>query len=148
MKKQGVWVLFAVCAAGCAPAAVVVPVGVPVFDLPFFEPNLDGSWLLSDPTGRLTCLTIQELQVSILNLTCSSDGSGFAARVVNGPVVDGGAVLSVTVTYNDKTFADEKFQLVFSGTRQDDGTYVGSRRDVPLARPEDATETVAFLTRK
>lgn len=147
MKKLLLLLFLAVSTTNCGTPAVLLPVPVPLVDLPFFEPNFDGKWVLTDESGRRTCFTVQEKNVSILNLTCSTDGTGFAARIIEGPLIDGGRTITIDVTYNERTFSDARFQLVFLGERLEDGSYVGRRRDIPLDEPKKSREQTAFLVK-
>jgi len=141
--------------------------GVPVFDVPLpidfpffdFKPSLDGQWVLAGADGTRQCLVIQEGRVSILDISCSSDGRGAVARIVDAPEIgDAEDTIVLTVTYLPKLFDQSAFQLIFVGDRPTDGgdAFIGVRRiialdadedDSPTDAPTGSPETTAVLTR-
>jgi hypothetical protein len=129
-----------ICAPGCGvgaggpfvpvpiPAPIILPVPVTLFGAGIVP--LDGQWVLADVFGDRSCLVIQESRVSILNQTCSSDQSGFAARIIEAPVISRtGNTIILTLTYNPKTADPAKSKLTFVGQLQTDLTFVGVRTD-------------------
>jgi hypothetical protein len=141
MKRK--FILCWACAllAGCGglalPVAIPVPVteGPPAFILP-----LDGQWVLANDLGGRSCLVIQESRVSILNLTCSSDGSGFVSRIIEAPVISrAGDRISFSLRYNPRSFDSAEAELSFTGRSQLDGTFIGMRTDRPLGDDDQPT---------
>lgn len=139
--------------AGCGVDSVLLPLPIPI---PLIPPSaslvpLDGRWVLANADGGRSCLVIQESRVSILDVTCSSDGLGLVARIREAPVIArSGLTIILDVTFNPKS-ADETFsRLTFVGTLQVDGTFVGTRRDeigVPEEEEALVVEEFAVLTR-
>jgi hypothetical protein len=116
---------------GIVPIPVVLP--VPITTLGANVVPLDGQWVLTDDVGRSSCLTIQESRVSILNITCSNDPSGFVARVIESPIAArAGNRLTFTVRYNPNTGENREASLTFTGLLQGDATFIGTRTDLDL----------------
>jgi len=152
VRKLVAAIFLALC--GCAPGSGIIPLPLPLpLPIPIPIPTsltagLDGQWELADAFGGKSCLVIQEARVSILDLTCSSDGLGLAARINDSPTITGGgSTIILTVVYNRKTFETVQFRLVFAGQRQPDGTFIGTRRDEVLDEDGEFSEVIAILAR-
>ena len=124
-------ILFVIFCAGCAPITPIVPViTFPINPLVAAVVPLDGQWVLSDIQGGRSCLTIQESRVSIFNRTCSTNPSGFAARIIEAPLIGrAGDTITMTLVYNAETFSEKVFRTTFSGALQIDGSFQGARVD-------------------
>lgn len=152
MKKL-VAVLLAAPLCGCVPG--VLPLqpnlnfNVPVPPLPAVLINLDGQWVLAGEDGSRSCLVIQESRVSVLDLTCSSDGRGFVARITSGPVITrAGNTITLTVAYNPRAFDDRAARLTFTGALQIDGSFIGTRRDEETGSKAEPGVMQAVLSRQ
>lgn len=141
------------CLAGCGVDSVLLPVPIPI---PLIPPSaslvpLDGRWVLANSDGGRSCLVIQESRVSIIDVTCSSDGLGLVARIRESPVIArSGLTIILDVSYNPKTGDDTVSRLTFVGVLQVDGTFVGTRRDETRVPEEDdvfVVEEFAVLSR-
>lgn len=121
-------IFVALCCAGCTPVVPVIT--FPVNPLVAALVPLDGQWVLSDIGGGRSCLTIQESRVSIFNRTCSTDPSGFAARIIDAPLIGrAGDTITLTLVYNAQTFSEQEFRTTFAGALQIDGAFQGMRID-------------------
>ena len=145
--------VFALGVAGCGADSVLLPIPIPI---PIIPPSaslvpLDGRWVLANADGGRSCLVIQESRVSILDVTCSSDGLGLVARIRESPVVArSGLTIILDVSYNPRTGDDTASRLTFVGELQVDATFVGVRRDETTIPEEDevlVAEDIAVLTR-
>jgi len=145
--------MFALCLAGCGADSVLLPIPIPI---PLIPPSaslvpLDGRWVLANADGGRSCLVIQESRVSILDITCSSDGLGLVARIRESPVIArSGLTIILDVSYNPESANDTVSRLTFVGVLQVDGTFVGTRRDETLIPEEDdvfVMEEFAVLSR-
>lgn len=143
----------ALCLAGCGVDSVLLPVPIPI---PLIPPSaslvpLDGRWVLANADGGRSCLVIQESRVSILDLTCSSDGLGLAARIREAPLIArSGLTIILDVSFNPKTADETVSRLTFVGELQVDGNFSGIRRDETTIPEEDeilVTEELAILSR-
>ncbi|MFH1416980.1 MAG: hypothetical protein ABII12_01650 [Planctomycetota bacterium] len=125
---------FAVPMAATTPVPGGILIGIP---------TLEGEWVIADDEGGRFCLTIQESRVSIINVGCTSDGQGFAARIRESPqAIIAGPNLVITAIYNPRFFETTLARLTFSGVLQPDGTYAGQLQtevleaeDAPVSRP-------------
>lgn len=160
MKKFGA--LIALCLAGCGVGAGGGdgPAGLPFF-VPIVTPIyvtgdglldtsglLEGNWIISDAAGARSCLVVQELRVSIVDVTCSSNGSGVSSRIFDSaPISQAGDIIVLRVTYNLRAEPDRRLRLVFTGELQPDGTFVGIRRDEDLIANEVIPERFAIMAR-
>lgn len=121
---------------------------VDVPPLPAVFADLEGQWVLSGEDGDQSCLVIQESRVSIVDLTCSSDGRGAVARIVSSPVIArAGNSITLTVTFNPHSLDDSQQKLTFVGGLQIDGSFVGNRRDEMLNSKSAPVSTAAVLSR-
>ena len=134
------------------PVPLPLPVPVPVTILGASIVPLDGDWVITDTHGGRSCIVIQESRVSILNTTCSNDGSGFASRIDDAPVIARtGNTIILTLTYHPFSFDDTQFKLTFVGNLQGDLTFVGQRTDQNLttgARDNSPISIAATLARQ
>jgi len=140
--------------AGCGPVPILplqpnLNFNVSVPPVPAVFVNLDGQWVLAGTDGSRSCLVIQESRVSIIDLTCSSDGTGAAARMLDEPVISrAGSLITLSVSYNPNSFDTTQAQLTFAGTLQVDGTFVGTRHDVVTGvKKSQTSDTPAILSR-
>ncbi|HKQ50241.1 MAG TPA: hypothetical protein VJZ71_19355 [Phycisphaerae bacterium] len=145
--------MFVLCLAGCGADSVLLPVPIPI---PIIPPSaslipLDGRWVLANADGRRSCLVIQESRVSILDLSCSSDGLGLVARIRESPLIArSGLTIVLDVSYNPDTADETVSRLTFVGELQVDGNFVGFRRDETFVPEEDevfVVEEFALLSR-
>jgi hypothetical protein len=143
----------AVLAAACGPPGALPLLPTLSFVVPVPPPPaaivpLDGRWVIADASGERSCLVIQESRVSILDLTCSPDGRGFVSRITDGPIISrAGGTITLSVTYNPRSFDSAIERLSFTGTLQVDGTFIGTRT---FSRPESGdapVSRVAILSR-
>lgn len=159
MKRVLVIILLGLT-AGCGPGGGGAGSGLPaVLPLPIFLPVpvgllndtqslLEGQWVIADAASARSCLVIQESRVSIIDVNCSSDGSGFASRIISAPqITRAGDVIVLTVTYNLRSDTSRRLRLIFTGVLQDDGTFVGTRRDEDLVEETVFPERFAIMTR-
>lgn len=109
---------------------------------------LEGNWIISDAAGARSCLVVQELRVSIVDVTCSSNGSGVSSRIFDSaPISQAGDIILLRVTYNLRAEPDRRLRLVFSGELQPDGTFIGLRRDEDLTADEIVPDRFAIMAR-
>ncbi|MEK6644557.1 MAG: hypothetical protein AABZ08_11675 [Planctomycetota bacterium] len=143
-------VLALACAPGVfSPRRTNLNFNVPVPPLPAVFVDLEGQWTLSGGDGGRSCLVIQESRVSILDLTCSSDGRGFVAAILNSPVISrGGDLITLTLTYRPSNQSDAQGKLTFTGNLQIDGAFVGTRRDEIIDDKYGSSVTPAILSRQ
>jgi hypothetical protein len=155
-------IILLVKACGCAVPGILplqpnLNFNVTVPPLPASLVPLDGQWILSGVNGDRACLVIQESRVSILDITCSSDGRGLVPRIIEQPLIArAGDTISLSVTYNPLIFDSTVARLTFTGSLQIDGGFIGIRRDVATDPAQDAphdvtvieTETPAILSRR
>ena len=121
---------------------------VDVPPLPAVFADLEGQWVLSGEDGNQSCLVIQESRVSILDLTCSSDGRGMVARITSSPVIArAGNSITLTVTFKPQSPDDLEQKITFVGGLQIDGSFVGNRRDETLFSKSAPFSTAAVLSR-
>lgn len=152
--KKFVVALFAAQFAGCAVPGILpiqpnLNFNVQVPPLPAIFVDLDGQWVLAGQDGSRSCLVIQESRVSVLDLTCSTDGRGIAARITNGPVIArAGNLITLIVSYNPRAFDTTESRLSFTGALQIDGSFIGSRRDEVLDSKTAPNTTPAVLARQ
>lgn len=125
-----------------------LPIPIPAGALNDTTGLLEGQWIISDAAAARSCLVIQELRVSIIDVSCSSDGSGFASRIIDAPTITrAGDTFIIRVTYNLRTNPDRVLRLIFTGDLQDDGTLIGFRRDEDLSAEVVIPERFAIMTR-
>ncbi len=164
MRKPVLVSVVVVLVAGCGVAPETLPVPTPVADavveavdrLPPHVPlgtvvsriGLEGQWILTGDDATRFCLSIQQTRVAILTVGCRPDGTGFAARVVDAPRASiAGSTLLLTASFNPVLFDTAVAQLVFTGDRASDGSYVGLLRiEDPTAEPP-VSERPAVLAR-
>ena len=128
------------------PLPIFLP--VPVGALLNTEQLLEGQWVIADAAAARSCVVIQELRVSIVNVSCSSDGSGFSSRIIAAPQISrAGDAIILSVTYNLRSDPDVRLRLIFTGVLQDDGTFVGTRRDEDLVEETVIPERFAVMSR-
>lgn len=134
MRPLSSAVVILLALGGCA--VVSVPLAEPEFvpgGLLIGISSLEGRWVLAEDFGARFCLTIQDGRISIINDGCSSDGSGFAARIIEAPeAAIAGQRLVIGVRYNPQIFDESQLFLSFTGDLQQDGGYVGFVRVVGL----------------
>jgi hypothetical protein len=144
---------FALGMGGCDASSILLPVPIPI---PIVPPSaslvpLDGQWVLADDAGGRSCLVIQESRVSILDVTCSSDGLGLASQIRESPVISrSGLTIVLSVVYNLRSGQETPSKLVFAGTLQVDSTFVGKRHDETIVPPKNdvlVVEHAAILSR-
>jgi hypothetical protein len=151
--KWFVAVLMSVPVAGCGVPGILplqpnLNFDIAVPPLPAVLVDLDGRWVLSGTDGSRACLVIQESRVSILDLTCSSDGRGVVARITRAPVITrAGSTITLSVSYNPQAFDAAESSLSFSGTLQIDGSFIGTRRDEQIGSSDGPSTTPAVLSR-
>jgi hypothetical protein len=106
---------------------------------------------LADDAGGRSCLVIQESRVSILDVTCSSDGLGLASQIRESPVISrSGLSIVLSVVYNLRSGQETPSKLVFAGILQVDSTFVGKRHDETIVPPKNdvlVVERAAILSR-
>ena len=121
---------------------------VDVPPLPAVFADLEGYWVLSAEDGGQSCLVIQESRVSILDLTCSTDGRGAVARITRSPVIArAGNSITLTVTYIPTAESESLQRITFVGGLQIDGSFVGNRRDEVLDDAGQPVSTPAVMSR-
>ena len=147
MKKL-VAALFITLLVACLPLQPNLNFNIDVPPVPAVFANLEGQWVLAGEDGNQSCLVIQESRVSILDLTCSSDGRGAVARITDSPVIArAGSSITLSVTYNPFTMDTSVQRLTFVGTLQVDGAFLGNRRDEFPDSKIAPVSTPAVLTR-
>lgn len=116
------------CVPGVLPVLPTVSFVVPVPPPPAALYPLDGRWVLASVDGSRACLVVQESRVSIVNSTCATNGTGFAARILESPLVSrAGQEISLSVTYNPQIFDESVARISFTGTVQSDGGFIGTK---------------------
>jgi hypothetical protein len=130
MKKRFYLLIFCAALGACATVPDLIPVEEPTVvpgGILIGQPTLEGRWVIADDRGDQYCITIQEGRISVLNDGCLTNGLGFAARITEAPeAAVAGAMVVVTATYNPRIFDDTLERLTFVGSRQQDGTYIGT----------------------
>lgn len=132
------------------PAVLPLPIFLPVPAgyLNDTQGLLEGQWVISDSAAARSCIVIQESRVSIIDVSCSSDGSGFASRIISAPqITRAGDTIILTVTYNLRSDPSRRLRLIFTGLLQDDGTFIGTRRDEDLIDERVIPERFATMSR-
>lgn len=126
--------------SGCGTA---VPGGILIG-----RPTLEGRWIVAAEDGTRLCLTVQESRISILTAACGADGRGLSGRITSAPpAVVAGPTVTLTASFNPFLFDRTEWRMVFTGTLQPDGTYVGSLRMPGPENEETMLEQAAVLGR-
>lgn len=136
--------------SGIVPLPLPIPIVLPIpaSALLNTEELLEGNWTLSDSAAARSCLVIQELRVSIIDVSCSPNGSGISSRIFDAPLITrAGDTIILRVTYNLRANPERKLRLVFTGELQADGSFIGFRRDEDLTAGTVIPERFAILTR-
>lgn len=153
--------LLAVSLCGCGTSGggggpiglpVLVPLVTPVYvtteGLLDTSGLLEGNWIIADAAGARSCVVIQELRVSIVDVNCSNNGSGLSSRIIDGPTITrAGDVIVLRVTYNLRSEPERVLRLIFTGELQADGSFVGARRDEDLTAEFVFPERFATMVR-
>ena len=148
--------IIAIAACGCAPVTPIVPVVEfgPINPLVAAVAPLDGQWALTNIDGTRSCLTIQELHVSIFARDCGTDPTGFVPRIIDSPeIARAGDTITLTLLYNVEIFSEVTYRTSFSGAMQIDGSFKGTRIDTfinpdPRIIPDQPPQTsLATLSR-
>lgn len=149
LAAVSLFLLALACGSGVvAPLRPNLNFNIDVPPAPAVLVNLDGRWTLTGFDGVQSCLVIQESRVSILDLTCSSDGRGFVAAITNSPVITrAGDLITLTLTYRFNNQTDLTGRLSFTGNLQIDGGFVGTRRDEIIGDKNGPTITPALMAR-
>lgn len=142
------------CGAGGAGSGLPLllplplPIPIPAGALNDTAGLLEGQWIISDSAAARSCLVIQELRVSIVDVSCSRDGSGFSSRIIDAPTITRAAdTFIIRVTYNLRSDPERVLRLIFTGDLQADGTLIGFRRDEDLSAEIVIPERFAIMTR-
>lgn len=135
---------------GGLPAVLPLPIflPVPVDALQNTEQLLEGRWIIADSAAARSCIVVQQLRVSIVDASCSDDGSGLSSRIISAPpIARAGDAIVLSVTYNLRRDTNVRLRLIFTGVLQDDGTFIGTRRDEDLVEEIVIPERFAVMSR-